>query len=130
MPLLSLDPWHGINFVAGMNCTSYLKHQRITDNGKIYNGTSLPLKNCQPWHILQHNVCQPGDGFDEVVDTQPGIEQPLLLLFYCMTTADNLTEHRDVMGGCLLTTNIPNQMRFFPLPCNVSELNKFMCADL
>ena len=119
-----------INAVAGMNCTSYLKHQRITDNGKIYNGTSLPLINCQPWHILHHNVCQPGDGFDEVVDTQPGTGQPLLLPFYCMTTADNLNERRDVMGGCLLTTNIPNLMRFFPLPCNISELNKFMCADL
>ena len=75
-------------------------------------------------------MCIPGDGFREVVQVQPGTAQPQLLPFYCMTTSENLTERRDVIGGCLFTTNTPKLMRFFPLPCNISELNQFMCADM
>ena len=129
---LDLD-W--VNAVNGMNCTSYLRHQRTAANSDTLNnfssvsGSSQPI-DCPPWYRQQNNVCIPGDGFREVVQVQPGTAQPQLLPFYCMTTSENLTERRDVIGGCLFTTNTPKLMRFFPLPCNISELNQFMCADM
>ena len=46
-----------------------------------------------------------------------------------MTTSHNTTHHRDVLGGCLLTTSISELTHYFSLPCNVSELNQFMCVD-
>ena len=61
---------------------------------------------------------------------QSGMDHPQLLPFYCMTTLQNKTHHRDVMGGCLLTTSVDKAMQYFPLPCNISELNNFMCAGL
>ena len=124
-----------MNAVSGMNCSSYLRHPRISsnsnkvDNSSHVSGSSQSL-DCPPWYEEKNNVCVPGDGFTEVVLIQPGTKQPLLLPFYCMTTTDNLTDRRDVIGGCLFTTNTPKLMRFFPLPCKISELNRFMCADL
>ena len=90
----------------------------------------IPQLDCQPWFLPQKNDCEPGNHIGEVLQFQPGTNQTLLLPFYCMTTSENLTQHRDVLGGCLFTTSIPQELLFFPLPCNISELNKFMCADL
>ncbi|CAI8008252.1 hypothetical protein GBAR_LOCUS5658 [Geodia barretti] len=126
-----------INAVVGMNCSYYLQHQQHSARmGGSFNSTSIafgdiPQLDCQPWFLpSQKNDCAPGNRFGEVLQVRPGTNQTLLLPFYCMTTSENLTQHRDVMGGCLFTTSIPQEMRFFPLPCNISELNQFMCADL
>jgi hypothetical protein len=132
---------HGLDLdrvgaVAGMNCSYYLRHQqhsaRMGGSLDSTNSASgdIPQLDCQPWFLPQKNDCEPGNHIGEVLQFQPGTNQTLLLPFYCMTTSENLTQHRDVLGGCLFTTSIPQEMLFFPLPCNISELNKFMCADL
>ena len=122
--------------IDGTNCTHFLtkeQHNRTSGStNRLFstiNDRSKPLK-CPPWYLLKGNTCQKGNDYDNMVYFQPGTNQSLLLPFYCMTTSVNSTHHRDVLGGCLLTTGIPkNLMPFFPLPCNVSELNQFMCAD-
>ena len=126
-----------VNAVLGINCSSYLKHQKnCTVTGSTCNCTStaygdIPCPVCQPWFLpSQSNGCESGNHIGDVLQVQPGTNQTMLLPFYCMTTTQDLTEHRDVMGGCLFSTNTPQEMSFFPLPCNISELNQFMCADL
>ena len=130
---------HWVNNIAGMNCTSYLtKEQHNRTSGKTdrlfstINDTVLvrskPL-HCPPWYLLKGNTCDSGYYYDDVVQFQPRTGQPLLLPFYCMTTSHNTTHHRDVLGSCILTTSISKLTHYFPLPCNVSELNQFMCAD-
>ena len=115
----SLDQ-HWISSIDGANCTPYLTKEQH------YN-KSL---QCPPWYRFDGNTCQKGKSYKNVVYFQPGTNQPHLLPFYCMTTSENTTHHRDVLGGCLLTTSITKSIvPLFPLPCNVSELNQFMCAD-
>ena len=130
---------HWVNNIAGMNCTSYLtkeQHNRTSGNTDrlfyIINYTVLVRSkpfHCPPWYLLKGNTCDSGYHYDDVVQFQPRTGQPLLLPFYCMTTSHNTTNHRDVLGGCLLTTSVSDLTHYFPLPCNVSELNQFMCAD-
>ena len=129
-----------ISSIAGMNCSSYLnkQHQDVTTES---SGTQFSTSNasvsssnkvlqCQPWYLHKEGTCQQGNSYMNVLHFQPGTDQPLLLPFYCITTSQNRTRHRDVMGGCLLTTSVDKVLQYFPLPCNISELNKFMCAGL
>jgi hypothetical protein len=119
-----------VNSVRGSNCTSYIYKQRKSGgNGSITSNVNQSLQ-CPPWQLPSHNVCKWEETYHQVLSIQPGTQQTLLLPFYCMTTSESPTEHRDVLGGCLFSTVLEQKTRFFPLPCNISELNKFMCADL
>ena len=127
----SLDP-HWVLSINGKNCTSYLtKEQQNRTFGSTDRlfFTSNDTVLCPPWYLLKGNTCQSGNEHFGMIHFLKNTNQPLLLPFYCMTTSENTTQHRDVLGGCLLTTNIKEFTHFFPLPCNVSELNQFMCAD-
>ena len=115
-----------VNSIAGMNCTPYVMQQH---DGTLEDSVKNKTLGCPPWYLLNENKCKPGKFYKYVVHFEPGTGQPLLLPFYCMTTSDN-TDHRDVLGGCLLTTSISHLITYFPLPCNIMELNKFMCAGL
>ena len=129
-----------ISDIAGMNCTSYLRHHRNSTTSGVLDSTSSgssdgtppSAADCQPWYLPSQakNDCEPGNHIGDVLRFQPRTKQTTLLAFYCMTTSENLTERRDVVGGCLFSTSVPQSMLFFPLPCNISELNQFMCADL
>ena len=129
-----------ISSIAGMNCSSYLnkQHQDVTTENSVTHistsnasvSSSNKVLQCQPWYLLKEGTCQQGDSFMNVLYFQSGMDQPQLLPFYCMTTSQNRTHHRDVMGGCLLTKSVDKAMQYFPLPCNISELNNFMCAGL
>ena len=50
-----------------------------------------------------------------------------------MTTSDtNTTNRSDVIGSCLyshiMITHVAKM--YYPLPCNISKPNKYMCAGL
>ena len=127
----SLD-YNWVSSIDGTNCTSYLtKQQHNRTSGTIDRLTSTIIYTvlCPPWYLLKGNACRRGNDHWGVIRFQNITNQPLLLPFYCMTTSENTTQHRDVLGGCLLTTSVRELAHFFPLPCNVSELNQFMCAD-
>ena len=57
--------------------------------------------------------------------------QTWLKKYYCMTTDVNATKRIDVVGGCF-SSSLHQLIRTvtFPLPCNISELNGYMCAGL
>ena len=127
----SLDQ-HWVFSIDGTNCTSYLtkeQHNRTFGSTDTLFSTSNDTVLCPPWYLLKGNTCQRGNDRLGMIRFSSKTNQPFLLPFYCMTTSENTTQHRDVLGGCLLTTNIKEFAHFFPLPCNVSELNQFMCAD-
>ena len=128
-PVHCLDH-HWVDYVAGMNCTSLLSSDQINSTSakcKTWNPTS----QCPPWYCpSQDNLCQSGDTLRSVIFFQDRTNQPHLLPFYCMTTSQNGTQRKDVIGGCLFSTNTIRDRLFFPLPCNISELNEFMCAGL
>ena len=57
--------------------------------------------------------------------------QTWLQKYYCMTTDVNATKRIDAVGGCLSSyLHQPYKTVTFPLPCNISELNGYMCAGL
>ena len=119
-----------VDYVAGMNCSSYLSNDRINSTNTNCKASS-PISQCPPWYCpSQDHLCKAGDPLKSVVFYQQRTSQPHLLPFYCMTTSQNGTQRKDVIGGCLLSTNVIQNRLFFPLPCNISELNDFMCADL
>ena len=121
-----------VSSIDGTDCTSYLtkeQHNRTFGSTDRLFFTSNDTFLCPPWYLLKGNACQRGNDHWGMIRFLNKTNQPLMLPFYCMTTSENTTHHRDVLGGCLLTTNFKEFAHFFPLPCNVSELNQFMCAD-
>ena len=126
----ALDPKQ-VDFIAGMNCSSYLKGSSVWSNST--NGKckiSSPLSQCPPWYCpSQDDICRTGDSLNSVVNFHRS-GQTWLLPFNCMTTSQNITHRKDVVGGCFFSTNDIYNRLFFPLPCNISELNEFMCAGL
>ena len=138
-PVHSLDErWVGS--VNGMNCSSFLSGYNGSSgcsssiNGKIKcetkSGPTQPSL-CPPWYRLSNNSdCRTGDNFRSVVYFSPRTWQTRLQTFYCMTTTQNLTQRKDVIGGCPFSANNIVEMMYIPLPCNISKLNDFMCADL
>ena len=127
----SLD-YNWVSSIDGTNCTSYLtkeQHNRTSGTTDRLISTINDTVLCPPWYLLMGNTCQRGNNHWGMIHFQNKTNQPFLLPFYCMTTSEKTTQHRDVLGGCLLTTSVKELARFFPLPCNVSELNQFMCAD-
>ena len=112
----SLDPgW--IDATDGLNCTRFIRNSTL---------------NCLPWYQFSNNThCKAGQGLKSVVFFQKHTGQTWLHSFYCMTTSENITKRRDVIGSCQFSTKVirVNTM-YYPLPCNISELNDYMCADL
>ena len=121
-----------VSSIDGTNCTSYLTKEQ---HNRTFGSSDRPFSTinntvlCPPWYLLKGDTCQRGNDRRGMIRFSSKTNQPFLLPFYCMTTSENTTHHRDVLGGCLLTTNFKELVHFFPLPCNVSELNQFMCAD-
>ena len=72
-----------------------------------------------------------GDTVHGVVMFEERTHQTWLKKYYCMTTDVNATKRTDAVGGCLSSyLHQPIRTVTFPLPCNISELNGYMCAGL
>ena len=88
---------------------------------------------CPPWHVRSNNGsgCVEGPYLHFLVYFMRETSQPWLETFYCMTTSEeNSPIRRDVIGSCLLSIDIDTRSfsNYYPLPCNISELNVYMCA--
>ena len=83
---------------------------------------------CPPWFIGDQNgrLCRTGPNLDGLLQQDKETLQTQLLQCNCMTvTPDNRSL---AVGACLYTCNAING--YFPLPCNTSRLNHYMCSDL
>ena len=89
---------------------------------------------CPPWYysvLKSRGSCKQGNNFSSIVIFQPRTGQTYLQTLYCMTSVYDETGVRaDVIGSCLLSFDNRLGTSYYPLPCNVSELNDYMCAGL
>lgn len=134
-----------VDAISNENCLDYINgnfniggHENIS---KVIYRAENHLQNdgnqellCPPWYHRKaggHGHCLPGSNFAYLVRFEANTLQPWLQTFYCMTTTgENTTTRRDVIGSCLFSFDIRMQGTFFPLPCNITKLNDYMCAGL
>ena len=105
------------------NCSRYLNHQSL-------NMSHSPM--CPPWYVEEKDSrsknCTIGLNVHEVVYFMDRTSQPWLQQFLCMTSSPNESSpppprERDILGNCLFSFDSSNFSPYYPLPCNVSELN-------
>ena len=111
--------------LIGQNCSTKLGIPIKTANTDI---TTSNRTECPPWFIGDQNrgLCRTGPNLGGIVRQDKETLQTQLLECNCMTvTPDNRSL---AVGACLYTCNAING--YFPLPCNTSHLNHYMCSDL
>ena len=114
--------------VVAENCVRYLPQPSNNSQKEVIVGDESSAM-CPPWYWLGENgTCQRGSTLYGIVDFDSGTGQTSLQGMYCMTTHGDTTNRTDIIGGCL-----PSYYSLihhsYQLPCNISQLNKFMCAD-
>ena len=116
-----------VNEVFDKNCTAILnissshfrKHSQLQSSHKL-------VVQCPPWfHWNRENaVCQAGPQLDGIVLSKSKTHQTSILECNCMTADEDTLS----VGACLYTCNAISG--YYPLPCHVSDLTNFTCADL
>ena len=138
-----------MNAIVNENCTRYIKSQHeslvfTTDcangygNNSQMGGAEQSYSTysgelvCPPWYQKNGGgKCEAGALFEGIVKSEKHTMQTLLQTFYCMTTSDgNGTNRSDVIGSCLFSFVTTVVHIYYPLPCNISKLNKYTCAGL
>ena len=120
------------------DCKPYITGRNNTLNRNSFESTSQIDSTdsmCPPWYYRDQKgigECKPGNDFSYVLLFQINTCQTYLQTLYCMTTSINERNaaRRDVVGSCLFSFDNRLQSSFYPLPCNISELNEYMCAGL
>ena len=127
------------------DCTPYLTHSnlllplnqsKVEDDSEYLQNNNTSEMECPPWyyrHPEKMNKCMAGKDFSYVLLFQFRTQQPYLQTLYCMTTSESNKERRgrrDTVGSCLLSFDNRLEGTFYPLPCNISKLNEYMCAGL
>ena len=138
-----------MNSIVNENCTRYITSQHeylkfatsytngygnnsqlggVKQSHSTYSGELL----CPPWYQRNGDgKCEAGARFKDIVRFEEHTNQTMLQLFYCMTTsAENATNQSDVIGSCLFSYTVHLEHIYYPLPCNISKLNKYTCAGL
>ena len=117
------------------NCTHFIakttpnETQNYPARRDLENFSYSGLKSrCPPWYYQAEGSCIEGNHVYGIVNFQSKTGQVWLQQFYCMTTDHNST---DVLGGCMTSAFGMRIVRSsFPIPCNISQLNEYMCAGL
>ena len=98
---------------------------------KLFSNLSYPLEwneshgqGCPPWFTNETGECLPGPTLGGIIQHDLLTLQTSLLECYCMTEEDGSL----VVGACMYTCKAV--MGYNPLPCHVSQLENFTCADL
>ena len=139
-----------IDAIVNENCTRYITSQHedlklkascANDcvNNSQFGGAECSQSTysgelmCPPWYQRNGDgKCEVGANFEGIVKSEKHMMQTLLQTFYCMTTSDeNGTNQSDVIGSCLFSYGtVEVHILYYPLPCNISKLNKYTCAGL
>ena len=128
MRLLQAVSRSQIDDTAHEYCTSYLSQNRSSS----FNSSASELRNlCPPWYTISEDYKSCRKGSNVLIDVVTFTNQTWLKKYYCMTTDANATKRIDAVGGCLSSDLHQSYRTFtFPLPCNISELNGYMCAGV
>ena len=125
------------------NCTLYttsqhasLKNKTMSDGNSSLSSTTSQLTAvgefmCPPWYkTMEDGICEKGFNFKRILIYEQGTNQMWLQTFYCMTTSDeNSVKRNDVIGSCIYSFGMYKTI-YYPLPCDISKLNKYTCAGL
>ena len=105
------------------NCSAILNISLQNDPPQMNVGDMF---KCPPWFQLdnQTGACHSGPQLGGIVQQDMLTLQTSLQECNCMTSEDGAL----IVGACLYTCNAIEG--YFPLPCHISELEDFMCADL
>ena len=116
------------------NCSSFLhipllaRSQSEREEDRCGNCTS-ESNLCPPWYKpTKGGSCkfgaQVGGAVTGIGTTMQTILQPL----YCMTSSNVSSTGNEALGSCLLSLPDTFGAREYNLPCNISDLNDFMCS--
>ena len=123
-------PW--TESLVGKNCSSFL-HIPLHSSSSETNVRKCDncSNDCPPWYKPSgHETCQFGSNLGFIVKSTANLMQSELEQLYCMTTANTSGHRMDVVGSCLYSAAAYLERIHYPLPCNISQLNDFMCGDL
>ena len=91
---------------------------------KTERNQDMSHDGCPPWFTNETGECLPGPTLGGIIQHDLLTLQTSLLECYCMTEEDGSL----VVGACMYTCKAV--MGYYPLPCHVSQLESFTCADL
>ena len=117
------------------NCSSFLhipllaRSQSEREEDRCDNCTSESYL-CPPWYKpTKRGSCkfgaQVGDAINGIASTMQTTLQPL----YCMTSSNMSSTGNEVLGSCLLSLPCYFREKAVIVPCNISDLNDFMCSS-
>ena len=122
-----------VHSTESQNCSRFQHNNKSIVKWFVESEHKVELR-CQPWFMRKGDGgCVFGNDFRSLVHWEGGTSQIWLQNSYCMTTSNATSTNRtDVIGSCLysafpLTSLTPT---YYPLPCNISELNSYTCAGL
>ena len=99
------------------NCSDVLFNTPSMDHGS-FNET------CPPWFFSKNGKCWPGPTLGGIIKHDLQTLQTSLLQCNCMTEENGVL----TVGACIYTCKAV--MGYYPLPCHVSQMQKFTCAGL
>ena len=118
------------------NCSSFLhipllaKSQSEREEDRCDNCTSESYL-CPPWYKpTEGGSCKFGAQVRDAVAGIATTMQTQLQYLYCMTSSNVSNTGNEILGSCLLS--LPRLLGYhkaFILPCNISDLNDFMCSS-
>ena len=141
-----LDP-DQVSYIAHEDCSQYLSSQNSNCSTRETFSSNISVcydahkekdfqtneMLCPPWYYWNNEsgYCAGGFVFNSEIYFEGWTHQTWLQTLYCMTTShENTTDRTDVRGSCLFSFANHLQGTFYPLPCNISRLNEYMCAGL
>ena len=119
------------------NCSSFLhiplltRSQSEREEDRCDNCTSESYL-CPPWWYkpTKGGSCKFGAQVGGAVTGIASTMQTALLPLYCMTSSNVSSTGNEALGSCLLSLPDSFGAREYTLPCNISDLNDFMCASI
>ena len=119
------------------NCSSFLHIPLLTrsqgerEEDRCDNCTSESYL-CPPWYKpTKGGSCKFGAQVRDAVAGIASTMQTTLLPLYCMTSSNVSMTGNEALGSCLLSISVACTFveNAVILPCNISDLNDFMCAS-
>ena len=78
---------------------------------------------------VHHGSCKFGAQVGDAVTGIASTMQTQLQYLYCMTSSNVSSAEDEILGSCLLSLPNLEGEKTVILPCNISDLNDFMCAS-
>ena len=118
------------------NCSSFLhipllaRSQSEREEDRCDNCTSESYL-CPPWYKpTRGGSCKFGAQVRDAVTGIASTMQTQLQYLYCMTSSNVSNTGNEALGSCLLSLpRFLGDHKAFILPCNISDLNDFMCSS-